>query len=80
MQYALYYYDSCGFCRRVLAALPNIKVEVEKRNVQQEPKWRQEQAKATGRTQVPCLKITDDNGSEQWLFESADIINYLQQR
>lgn len=78
MRFALYYYDSCGFCRRVLAALPSLKVEVEKRNVMEEPKWRKEQAEATGRTQVPCLKITKDDGESAWLFESADIIRFLQ--
>lgn len=78
MKFALYYYDSCPYCQRVLMALPNLKVNVEKRNVQKEPKWRAEQAEATGRTQVPCLKITKDDGSDAWLFESADIIRFLQ--
>lgn len=78
MKYALYYTESCPFCVRVLMALPNINVDVEKRNLRSDPKWRQELAKATGRTTVPCLKITDDSGKEQWMFESADIIRYLQ--
>lgn len=78
MKFALYYYDSCPYCRRVLAVLPNLKVEVEKRNTVNEPKWRQELAQATGRTQVPCLKITKDNGEDAWMFESADIIRFLQ--
>ncbi|MBE0483309.1 MAG: glutathione S-transferase N-terminal domain-containing protein [Bacterioplanes sp.] len=78
MQYALYYYDSCPFCQRVLHALPNVKVAVEQRNVLKNPEFRQQQAKATGRTTVPCLLIQDDQGKEQWLFESADIIRFLQ--
>lgn len=78
MKFALYYTQSCPFCVRVLMALPDMNVEVEKRNLNSDPKWRQELSQATGRTTVPCLKITDDSGKEQWMFESADIIRYLQ--
>lgn len=78
MKFALYYYDSCPYCQRVLHALPNLKVDVEKRNVKNEPQWHQEKLAATGSSQVPCLKITDDSGKEQWMFESADIIRFLQ--
>ena len=77
MQYALYYYDMCPFCQRVLRALPNVNVQVEKRNVLKDQQHRKHQQKETGRTTVPCLLIKDDNGKENWMFESADIINYL---
>ncbi|UZK03301.1 glutaredoxin family protein [Venatoribacter cucullus] len=77
MKYALHYYDTCPFCQRVLAVLPDLKVPVEKRNVMQNRDWAKQQAQATGRTTVPCLLITDDNGKETWLYESADIIRYL---
>ncbi len=77
MTYALYYYDACPFCQRVLFALPKVNVEVEKRNVLKNPEYRQQQLQATGRTQVPCLLI-ENEGKEQWLYESGDIIQYLQ--
>ena len=77
MKYALYYYDACPFCQRVLMTLPQAKVEVEKRNVMQNPQFRQQQQQATGRTTVPCLRIEDDAGKETWMYESGDIIRYL---
>lgn len=77
MTYALYYYDTCPFCQRVLMALPQINVTVEKRNVMHNPEYRQQQQRATGRTTVPCLLITDHSGQETWMFESGDIIRYL---
>ncbi|KZZ43482.1 hypothetical protein A3759_27380 [Thalassolituus sp. HI0120] len=77
MTYALYYYDACPFCQRVLMALPKAKVNVEKRNILQNPTFRQQQQQATGRTTVPCLLITDEAGKENWMFESRDIIQYL---
>ncbi|MAK92201.1 MAG: glutaredoxin [Oceanospirillaceae bacterium] len=78
MKYALYYYDACPFCQRVLRSLPEANVDVEKRNVLQNRAFSEQQHKATGRTTVPCLLIENDNGEEQWMFESADIIRYLQ--
>lgn len=77
MKFALYYYDSCPFCQRVLASLPKVKVDVEKRNVMQNRSFSEQQRKATGRTTVPCLLI-ENEGKETWMFESADIIRFLQ--
>lgn len=77
MKHALYYYDMCPFCQRVLHALPQVTVNVEKRNVLHNPAFRQQQQQATGRTTVPCLLIEDDAGKETWMFESSDIIRYL---
>lgn len=77
MKYALYYYDMCPFCQRVLQVLPKVKVEVEKRNVMQDSNFRQQQQKATGRTTVPCLRIEDESGKESWMYESGDIIRFL---
>ena len=31
-----------------------------------------------GRGTVPCLRIKDGETGETWLYESLDIINYLQ--
>jgi glutaredoxin 2 len=78
MKFALYYYDSCPFCQRVLRVLPNLNVEVEKRNVISSSEHRKEHYEATGRSTVPCLRMEDDNGQVTWMFESADIIRFLQ--
>jgi glutathione S-transferase len=29
---------------------------------------------------VPCLRIEDNNGDVRWMYESGDIISYLDQR
>ncbi len=76
-QYSLYYYDSCPFCARVLRSLQGVKVNVELRNILSDSQHRTALQKATKRTTVPCLRI--DNGSDsQWMFESMDIMRYLQ--
>ncbi len=76
-QYSLYYYDACPFCARVLRALSSVNVDVERRNVMSNVQYRNELQQATRRTTVPCLRI-DKEGKSQWMFESMDIIRFLQ--
>jgi glutaredoxin len=77
IQYSLYYYDSCPFCVRVLRTLNQIKVDVELRNIMSDSTHRSALQQATGRSSVPCLRI--DNGSKsEWMFESMDIMRFLQ--
>ena len=30
-----------------------------------------------GKYQAPCLRISEPNGEDEWLYESDDIISYL---
>lgn len=69
---ALYKYDACPFCRRVLGEIDRLGLEVELRDVLLQPEHRRALANATGRTTVPCLFIDDVP-----LFESADINVWL---
>ena len=74
--YSLYYYDACPFCQRVLTVIPNVNVQVEKRNVMQNRAFHTELNREGGRSTVPCLRIEQD-GEVQWMYESMDIIHYL---
>ncbi|GAM59406.1 hypothetical protein JCM19231_1975 [Vibrio ishigakensis] len=42
-----------------------------------EPKYREELLEARKRGTVPVLKITNEQGSETWMPESMDIVEYL---
>lgn len=77
---SLYYYDSCPFCIRVLRQLPPLEdkgLKVELRNTMVHRHHAQELVQGGGRRMVPCLLIEND-GQQQWLYESMDIIKYLQ--
>ncbi len=76
-QYSLYYYDSCPFCVRVVRSLQGVQVDVELRNIMSDSNHRNALQKATGRTTVPCLRI-DKGSKSQWMFESMDIMRFLQ--
>ena len=41
---------------------------------------REELLAGGGTIKVPCLRITDDAGDTSWMYESSDIIAYLQGR
>jgi glutathione S-transferase len=50
------------------------------RDAQPEGEFRAELLQHGGKVQTPCLRIADAQGNVQWLYESNDIIKYLQQR
>lgn len=74
---SLYHFESCPYCQRVRAAMARLSLELELRDIQVQPKYREELVAATGRQMVPCLRI-EDGGKTRWMHESADIIRYLE--
>lgn len=70
--HALFYYDSCYFCRKVLNFLEKNNLTLELKNTITSEENYQELINLNGSSQVPCLLI---NGEP--MLESDDIINYL---
>lgn len=77
---ALYESATCPFCIRVRRAIEALGIEVEGRDVWENPQYRQELVAARGRATVPVLQCTAPDGTVRWLPESRDIIRYLQTR
>lgn len=77
---ALYHFASCPFCVRVRQWLKQQGLELEQRDVLVQSEYRQELFAGGGKTQVPCLRIEQANGEVEWLYESMDIIRYLEGR
>ncbi len=75
---ALYYFATCPFCRRVLAALDGLDVDVELRNIHEQDQYRDELVAARGRATVPVLRIESPDGDVRWMPESRDIVKYLE--
>lgn len=74
---ALYEQDLCPFCRMVRQSTADLGLEIESRDIAREPGRRQELLEGGGRGMVPCLYIEYSDGRIEWLYESADIIDYL---
>ena len=79
-QLMLYQFKTCPFCMKVRRAGKRLSLNIEKRDAQHNAAARQELLQATGKTQVPCLKIVAADGSVRWLQDSGAIIQYLQER
>lgn len=75
MKLSLYYSPWCPFCVRVVNALKHMTVKVELLDTGDRNHLLQLR-KGGGKTQVPCLLI-NNNGQQQWMYESDDIITYL---
>ena len=73
---ALYQYATCPFCAKVRQEMHRLALPIERRDAQHDAKNRQELTLQGGQTKVPCLKITEPQGS-RWLYESGEIISYL---
>lgn len=76
----LYYFESCPFCLRVLRAMDLLGVQLNLRNVREQPAYRRELVEGGGRSMVPCLRIDSPDGETTWMYESADILQYLTRR
>lgn len=77
---ALYQYAMCPFCVRVKRTIKELGLDIEMHDTLFDAKARDELYRGGGSTQVPCLRITEDDGSVTWMYESGDIIRYLQER
>ncbi|MEL4247667.1 glutaredoxin family protein [Shewanella xiamenensis] len=75
---ALYQYNACPFCVKVRRAMRRQGLNIQTLDAKKS-QHKDELIAQGGKQQVPCLRI-EDNGQVQWLYESKDIISYLEQR
>ncbi len=79
-QLALYQFNTCPFCIKVRQELRRLSLKVELRDAQHSAENRQALLAQGGSSKVPCLKINGEDGETCWLYDSKEIIAYLQQR
>ncbi|CAC9591113.1 Glutaredoxin [uncultured Gammaproteobacteria bacterium] len=74
----LYQFFGCPFCIKTRRTIRRLNLNIITRDAQnRQGVFRAELLKETGKVQVPCLKITDDEKVE-WMLETTDIIAYLE--
>ena len=76
---SLYQFESCPFCVKVRRAAQRLNLPLETVDAKQ-PAHEQALIAGGGKRKVPCLRIEDENGEIIWMYESNDIIQYLEQR
>jgi glutaredoxin len=79
---ALYQFEACPFCVKVRRYLKRRSLTIELRNADENETWKRELITEGGEYQVPCLRIEGEgpDGKPRWLYESDDIIAYLDKR
>jgi len=74
----LYQFAACPFCVKVRRVMRKNALNIPLVDAKQ-PENRQKLLEEGGKTTVPCLRI-EENNQVTWMYESSDIINYLENR
>ncbi len=75
---SLYQFYACPFCLKTRRAIKRLGLNIETRDAQSNP-FRAELKAEGGEIKVPCLRIETER-EVTWMYESTDIIAYLEQR
>ena len=73
---SLYQFNACPFCVKVRRTLHKLNLNVQLRDAKTD-KIENELLKEGGKRKVPCLRIEKDD-KVQWMYNSKDIISYVQ--
>ena len=76
---SLYQLPACPFCVKVRRTIKREGLNIELRNINQDNNYLEELMREGGKRTVPCLRIVKDDNQVQWLYESKDVANYLQE-
>ncbi len=74
----LYQYQACPFCVKVRRAMKRQGLKIETRDVKRSDVVREELLAGGGDLKVPCLRIGEGERGAQWMYESREIIGYLE--
>ena len=76
----IYQFRTCPFCIKTRRAIKRLSLNIQLLDAQKNPENRQALLKGGGQIKVPCMRIIQEDGKEQWMYESDDIIRYLEDR
>lgn len=75
---SLYQLPACPFCVKVRRTMKREGLKIELRNITGKNDYSEELTREGGKRKVPCLRIEQNDGQVQWLYESSDVVSYLQ--
>lgn len=76
---SLYQFHACPFCVKTRRAMHRLNLPIALKDAKNNPQERQRLLDEGGKIKVPCLRI-EEKGESRWMYESNDIIAYLEQR
>jgi len=75
---SLYQYKACPFCVKVRRAMKRYTLNIETRDAKRSETSRKELLQGGGKVKVPCLRVEEKNGDIRWIYESSEIIGFLE--
>jgi glutaredoxin len=76
----LYQYKACPFCVKVRRAMKRQSLKIETRDVKRSEMAKEQLLAGGGELKVPCLRVEGVRGQVEWIYESSDIIRYLENK
>ena len=76
----LYQFKACPFCIKARRAIHKLGLNIPTVDAMNDAQARNELQQMGGKVQVPCLRILEEGKDDTWMYESGDIIQYLQKR
>ena len=77
---SLYQYKACPFCVKVRRKLRKYSLNIELKDTKNNNANKNDLKTLGGKLKVPCLRIENNKSDIQWLYESKDIINFLENK
>lgn len=75
-KFSIYQLNACPFCVKVRRNVKRQNLNIEYRDIKKDNHLT-ELVEQGGKRTVPCLRIDNNDGSSQWMYESKDIVAYL---
>ncbi|MGB0360636.1 MAG: glutaredoxin family protein [Endozoicomonas sp.] len=79
-QMRLYQFTACPFCIKTRRGIHKLGLNIQTMDAMSDPQARKELQVEGGKVQVPCLRIEEEGKPDTWMYESGDILNYLQEK
>ena len=76
----MYQFLTCPFCIKTRRAIKRMSLNIETRDALKHAPSRQQLLEGGGKIKVPCLRITGKDDKVEWLYESNEIIKYLDEK
>jgi glutathione S-transferase len=76
----LYYFSTCPYCLFVRLAMLWWGLKIPLKDILFNSGNNADLIAGGGKSQMPCLRIDNEGGDVRWLYESIDIVRYLQTR
>ena len=76
-QMTLYHFFACPFCVKTRRAIHKLNLNIAKKSAVQGSPYREDLIAGGGKVQVPCLHIKHADGTDEWMYDSKQIIGYL---